>query len=159
MTYGWNSTCYQILNPGIQHWISMSAPAVVGYTRRHRTLLVAGAPVCPPEKLAEVCLEFEQFARRQDCRVCYVCAEERLRRMAGWEVVTPAQLAVVWFGYTESEATNAGLVKAMYDDGHAMLTSTVLDGRTVLRLCTINPRTTEADLDSTLDRLDSLARI
>ena len=81
MTYGWNSTCYQILNPGIQHWISMSAPAVVGYTRRHRTLLVAGAPVCPPEKLAEVCLEFEQFARRQDCRVCYVCAEERLRRV------------------------------------------------------------------------------
>lgn len=80
MTYGWNSTCYQILNPGIEHWLSRTSPAVVGYTRRQRTLLVAGAPVCPPDQLAEVCAEFEHFARRQGCRVCYVCAEERLRR-------------------------------------------------------------------------------
>ncbi|MCX6620706.1 MAG: pyridoxal-dependent decarboxylase [Acidobacteria bacterium] len=86
-------------------------------------------------------------------------AEARLRRMPGWEVVSPAQMAVVCFRYTEDDARNAGLVQAMYRDGHAMLTSTVLHGRTVLRLCTINPRTTEADLDSTLARLDQLARV
>ena len=22
MSYGWNATCYQILNPGIEHWFS-----------------------------------------------------------------------------------------------------------------------------------------
>lgn len=85
-------------------------------------------------------------------------AEQRLREMPGWRIVTPAQLAVVCFRYNASPARNGQLVKAMYDDGHAMLTSTVLRGQTVLRLCTINPRTTEADLDSTLARLDHLAR-
>lgn len=83
MTYGWNSTCYQILNPGIEHWLSPSLPAVAGYTRHRNTLLVAGAPVCPPEKLTAACAGFEHFARGQGCRVCYVCAEERLWRAAG----------------------------------------------------------------------------
>lgn len=79
MLYGWNSTCYQILNPGMEHWFSSLTRAVVGYTRRYRVLLVAGAPVCMPESLPDVCSEFEVFARRQGCHVCYVCAEERLR--------------------------------------------------------------------------------
>ena len=35
-------------------------------------------------------------------------------------------------------------------DGYAAVTSTVLGGRTVLRLCTINPRTTTDDLDRTV---------
>lgn len=85
-------------------------------------------------------------------------AEQQLRRMPGWTIVTAAQMAVVCFRYSASPARNEQLVKAMYDDGYAMLTSTVLRGETVLRLCTINPRTTEADLDSTLTRLDRLAR-
>ena len=81
MSYGWNSTCYQILNPGIEHWFSSAVPAVVGYTRRHHLLLAAGAPVCATEMLEAVCLEFEAFARDHGCRVCYVCAEERLRSL------------------------------------------------------------------------------
>ena len=79
MRYGWNSTSYQILNPGIEHWFSGSIPAVVGYTRRNGVLLAAGAPVCAPDLLSAVCREFEVFAREQHCGVCYVCAEERLR--------------------------------------------------------------------------------
>ncbi|MCC7497468.1 MAG: aminotransferase class V-fold PLP-dependent enzyme [Bryobacterales bacterium] len=85
-------------------------------------------------------------------------AEQRLRRMPGWDIVSPAQMAVVSFRYTESTNRSEELVKAMYQDGYAMLTSTVLKGQTALRLCTINPRTTEADLDRTLARLDHLAR-
>jgi phosphatidylglycerol lysyltransferase len=79
MSFGWNSTACQILNPGIRHWFSAARDAVVGYTRRHDSLLVAGAPVCALEKLPAVCEEFESYAREQGCRVCYVCAEERLR--------------------------------------------------------------------------------
>jgi phosphatidylglycerol lysyltransferase len=79
LSYGWNATSYQVLNPGIDHWFSSAMPAVVGYTRRDRLLLVAGAPACPPKDLPAVCDEFERFARDQDCGVCYVCAEERLR--------------------------------------------------------------------------------
>jgi phosphatidylglycerol lysyltransferase len=79
LSHGWNATSYQILNPGIDHWFSTTLPSVIGYTRRDRLLLVAGAPACPPDALLDVCTEFETFARRQGCGVCYVCAEERLR--------------------------------------------------------------------------------
>jgi len=79
MRYGWNSTAYQILNPGILHWFHPNGEAVVGYVRKHRYLLVAGAPVCAPENLSAVTKAFEHFAARQSCRVCYVCAAQRLR--------------------------------------------------------------------------------
>jgi hypothetical protein len=46
----------------------------------------------------------------------------------------------------------------MMRDGHALLTSTELRGVASLRLCTINPRTTEQDIVGTVERLDQLAR-
>jgi len=79
MTHGWNSTAYQILNPGMRHWFNGEESAVVGYQRRGGYLLAAGAPVCPPERMAEVTAQFEAFAASQKCRVCYVCAGDRLR--------------------------------------------------------------------------------
>ena len=39
MTYGWNTTAYQILNPGLQHWFAPDLPAVVAYIRRHNVML------------------------------------------------------------------------------------------------------------------------
>jgi aromatic-L-amino-acid decarboxylase len=39
-------------------------------------------------------------------------------------------------------------------DGYAAPSTTVLNGRTVARLCTINPRTTEADIVGTIERLE-----
>lgn len=92
-------------------------------------------------------------------------AEAHLRATPPWEVVTPAQLAVVTFGYAppgrsadEVDRLNARLVDALFADGFAAVTSTVLRGQTVLRLSTITPRTTEADVRGTLDRLGALAR-
>jgi phosphatidylglycerol lysyltransferase len=79
LQYGWNATAYQILNPGFDLWFSTDHRAVVGFTRRGPVLLVAGVPVCTPEKIASVCDEFERLAEREGRRVCYVCAEERLR--------------------------------------------------------------------------------
>lgn len=80
LAQGWNATAYQILNPGIRYWFSSSHAAVVGYSRRERVLLAAGAPVCEERILPAVCDEFEAFARSQRCRVCYVCAERRLKQ-------------------------------------------------------------------------------
>ena len=77
--YGWNTTSYQILNPGIELWFSCSNRAVLGYTRRAGILVAAGEPVCASEALASVCEEFETFARRAGYGVCYVCAEDRVR--------------------------------------------------------------------------------
>jgi aromatic-L-amino-acid decarboxylase len=53
---------------------------------------------------------------------------------------------------------NRELVDEMIADGFAMLSSTVLRGQTVLRMCTINPRTTEADVRETINRLDDMSK-
>ncbi|MHB1833657.1 MAG: pyridoxal phosphate-dependent decarboxylase family protein [Solirubrobacteraceae bacterium] len=71
-----------------------------------------------------------------------------------WRCVTPAQLGIVTFtreGWDASE--HAARVAALTADGWAALTSTSLRGRPALRLCTINPRTTEDDIAGTLQRL------
>jgi glutamate/tyrosine decarboxylase-like PLP-dependent enzyme len=85
-------------------------------------------------------------------------SEARLRRMPRWEVITPAQMAVVCFRCKSADdSAHLRLVQALLEDGLALITSTVLRGRTVLRACTINPRTTETDLERTLARLDRIA--
>lgn len=76
--FGWNATCYQILNPGIRHWFSERGDAVVGYVLCHDVRVVAGAPVAPRDRLAQVADEFCREARHRGERVCYFCAEERL---------------------------------------------------------------------------------
>jgi phosphatidylglycerol lysyltransferase len=62
MTYGWNTTAYQILNPGLRHWFAPDVPAVVAYTRCQNVMLVAGAPVCAAGALRSVVTNFERFA-------------------------------------------------------------------------------------------------
>jgi phosphatidylglycerol lysyltransferase len=81
MAHGWNTTAYQILNPGIAHWFSPTDPAVVGYAARRGFYVVAGAPVCAEEAAGRVTRAFEEFARRRSRRVCYVCAEDRMHRL------------------------------------------------------------------------------
>lgn len=78
MAYGWNATAYQIINPGILHWFSAARDAVIGYVEHARIRIVAGAPVCPKERLSEVIAEFESDAARAGARVCYFGAEARL---------------------------------------------------------------------------------
>jgi glutamate/tyrosine decarboxylase-like PLP-dependent enzyme len=86
--------------------------------------------------------------------------EARLRKMPGWEIVTPAQMGIVCFRYESADdAAHLRLVQGILKDGFALITSTVLQGRTVLRTCTINPRTTESDIEETLVRLDHRARL
>jgi aromatic-L-amino-acid decarboxylase len=81
-------------------------------------------------------------------------AESKLRRMPGWEIVTPAQMGIVTFHHPRADYPK--LHDAILADGFALATSTVLKGRTVLRFCTINPRTTTDDVARTLDRIASL---
>ncbi len=81
LKYGWNSTSYQIINPGIKRWFSSNDEAVVGFAACAGVRVVAGAPVCAGERLSEVAAEFERDARRMGERVCYFCAEERLESL------------------------------------------------------------------------------
>ena len=83
LSYGWNSTAYQILNPGIEHWLSTDGGAVVGFVRQRWRWIAAGAPVCPEPDLPRVAAAFEAAAaaapRGGDARVCYFCVADRLR--------------------------------------------------------------------------------
>jgi len=75
--YGWNTTCYQILNPGISHWFGPES--VVGYVCKAGVTIVAGAPICPADQLAGVQAEFEKALGP---RICYFGAEDRLHDLA-----------------------------------------------------------------------------
>jgi phosphatidylglycerol lysyltransferase len=79
LEHGWNTTCWQILNPGIELWFSARGDAVVGFVRAGRTCVVAGAPVCAQDRLPDVVLEWEAQAKR----VCYFGAESRLQGLMG----------------------------------------------------------------------------
>ena len=85
-------------------------------------------------------------------------AERELRARPGWEILSSAQMATVCFRFGDSDELQTQLVDVMMKDGYALLTSTELRGRSCLRLCTINPRTTEEDIVETVNRLDRFAR-
>ena len=85
-------------------------------------------------------------------------AERELRARAGWEILSPAQMATICFRYGKDDELQTKLVDLIMEDGYALLTSTTLRGAVALRLCTINPRTTEQDIIGTIDRLDRFAR-
>ena len=71
-----------------------------------------------------------------------------------FEVVTPAQLGIVTFTTVGSAADhNARIAAAVTANGFAAVSTTALRGRTVLRLCTINPRTTPDDITRTVRML------
>lgn len=81
LQYGWNSSAYQIINPGIAHWFAARGDALVGYVRFAGVRVVAGAPVAALERLSAVTAEFEADAKDAGDRVCYFGAEERFEQM------------------------------------------------------------------------------
>lgn len=78
LTHGWNSTSYQIINPGIKRWFSEKKDSVIGFVSCNKVRVVAGAPVCAKNRLPEIVDEFEKDAAKLNEKVCYVCAEARL---------------------------------------------------------------------------------
>ena len=84
---------------------------------------------------------------------------ERILCERGWVIESPAQMGIVCFRRDGgSDELHLQLVHAMLADGFAALTSTNLRGQVVLRLCTINPRTTVKDIEDTVARLEFFSR-
>ena len=88
-------------------------------------------------------------------------AEAQLREDPLWEVTSRAQMAVVTFRCAPEswpaervDALNRTIAARMQEVGFAL----VLRGQTVLRLCTINPRTSEEDIAKTAAALGQSAR-
>jgi len=78
MRYGWNTTCFQIVNPGIEYWFGTERESVVGFNSSGDVRVVVGAPVCNLEDLPSVAQEFENDAAKLKQTVCYFGAEARL---------------------------------------------------------------------------------
>lgn len=83
LRHGWNAAAYQILNPGMRRWFAASGDAVVGYAPYRDTWVVAGAPVCPLDRLHAVHAEFHAAAVSAGARLLYFGAGERLERVLG----------------------------------------------------------------------------
>lgn len=83
LRYGWNSTAYQILNPGIDLWFPSASDGVVGFVTHGRTRVVAGAPVCDLPMLAGIAAEFAADANARGKSVCFFGAGERLEATLG----------------------------------------------------------------------------
>ena len=90
---------------------------------------------------------------------------ERLLGEAGcWEIVTPAQMAILTFRYQPAngdaalaERVTHDLVGRLLDDGYAFASGTQLREKTVMRMCCNNPRTTAKDLVGTVQLMTRLA--
>ncbi len=97
--HGWNSTCYQLLNPGFEYWISKDGDAVAGYVEYGGTRIVGGSPVCTFERLPDVVNEFEKDSASLGLRVCYFASEARLEsviaKRAGY-AITQLGAQPVW---------------------------------------------------------------
>ena len=79
---------------------------------------------------------------------------------ACWELISPAQLGIVCFRYAapgmsdkQLDELNSEIARSAAEDGCCFLSTTQVRGRTVLRMCTIQPSTTEADLRMSIDCL------
>ena len=91
-------------------------------------------------------------------------AESLLRDAGNWEIVTPAQMAIVTFRYKPADGDEAlanlvtdELQDAMAANGFAFASTTKLREKTVMRLVTNNPRTTPSDLRQTVQIMGRLA--
>ena len=91
-------------------------------------------------------------------------AEEAVSKKQDWEIVSPAQMAMLNFRYAPSDLTeeqkdrvNERISARLNESGYAAMFTTVLNGKKVLRLCAIHPETTREDILTTLSMLDKYA--
>jgi phosphatidylglycerol lysyltransferase len=75
--HGWNATSFQVLEPGYSYWFD-GEDACVAYVDTGKAWVVAGAPIAPPERIAEVAARFEARAVASGRRLCFFATERRM---------------------------------------------------------------------------------
>jgi glutamate/tyrosine decarboxylase-like PLP-dependent enzyme len=96
-------------------------------------------------------------------------AQELLEATPGMEIVSPAVLSIVSFRYLPRDRTGAVVTdesliervndeirRRVWESGRAMITSTRVQGRFVLRLCIVNHNTLRSDVESVVELLRQL---
>lgn len=143
--HGWNSTVYQVLNPGIRLWFSEHHDALVGFVDQAGVRVVAGAPVAAADALPAVVDAFERATREARLRTCYFAAEPRLqavcRARGGYSTVSlGAQPSWDPRDWGERLASHASLRHQLYrarNKGLSVRELHAIDGtmRAALRRC------------------------
>ena len=103
------------------------------------------------------------------CRRLAGYAQALLEQKGCFEVLSPRQLSIVCFRYVPAslhemrqvdepalDNLNLALIDAVRATGRAFLSSTRLRGRTAIRFCFVNWRTTAADVEEVVDLLSRL---
>lgn len=92
-------------------------------------------------------------------------AEEAIRELDHWEIVSPSQLAMVNFRYIADDLTeeelafvNEKVSERMLQTGYAAIFTTILNKKKVLRICALHPETTREDMRTTIHMLDNFAK-
>jgi phosphatidylglycerol lysyltransferase len=80
--WGWNATGFQVLERGFRYFFD-GEDACVSYLDTGHAWVVAGAPIAPPERLAEVTERFLRAAEEAGRRACFFAVETRFLSATG----------------------------------------------------------------------------
>jgi phosphatidylglycerol lysyltransferase len=81
--HGWNATSFQVLESGFRYWLD-GDDACVAYVETRGAWVVAGAPICAPERLGETAARFVTAASAAGKRVAFFAAEPRFVEATRW---------------------------------------------------------------------------
>lgn len=81
--HGWNATGFQVLEPGFRYWFD-GDDACVAYVDTGGAWVVAGAPIAPAARLAEVAAAFAAAAHAAGRRTAWFGTERRFGDATGW---------------------------------------------------------------------------
>lgn len=84
--FGWNSTSFQVLEPGFHYWFD-GDDACVCYVDTGRAWVVAGPPITSEERVAQTCSRFLAAAEAAGRRVCCFGTEARFTELTGWQAL------------------------------------------------------------------------
>lgn len=79
--WGWNATAFQVTERGFRHFFD--GEACVSYVDTGRAWVVAGAPICAPERIREVTTRVLEAARQAGRRVVFFGVERRFVDLVG----------------------------------------------------------------------------
>ena len=94
--------------------------------------------------------------------------EEQLRKSPNWEVISPANLAVINFRYNpishnlsekDIDSANEYISKKIMESGEAVLVTTILQNQVVLRMCLINPRIQLEGIQETIRQCERYGQV
>ncbi|KAJ5389344.1 pyridoxal phosphate-dependent transferase [Penicillium cataractarum] len=93
-------------------------------------------------------------------------AERELSKLLGWKIISPATMGIVNFRFMPEgepapymDIVNGRISKDLIDKNIAVILTSRLTGVVSLRMCTINPETTDEDIKDVVHALDEAAQL